>query len=143
MNADNKKKLIGVVALVIIIVAALVIIFIPKKSDQQKASEWNEEKLSEANQENKWEEYSLSEKVKYYKDNFGIDVPEKALNFEEMHKTVNKDIYAWLYSILQMTSITSTITWTDPRVIPVVFTQSPTTTQRISQTDRPLSMVIT
>ena len=97
MNADNKKKLIGVVALVIIIVAALVIIFIPKKSDQQKASEWNEEKLSEANQENKWEEYSLSEKVKYYKDNFNIDVPEKALNFEEMHKTVNKDIYAWLY----------------------------------------------
>ena len=95
---DNKKKIIIIVALVVVIVAALIIFFVSgMKSDQQRASEWNEEHLSEANKESKWEEYSYDEKVKYYKDNFGIDVPEKALNFEEMHKTVNKDIYAWLY----------------------------------------------
>ena len=94
---DNKKKIIGIAALAVIIIVVLIIILIPKKSDQQKASEWNEEHLSEANKENKWDDYSYDEKVKFYKDNFGIEVPEKALNFEEMQKSVNKDIYAWLY----------------------------------------------
>lgn len=47
--------------------------------------------------EKDWDEYTLEEKYRAYLDTYGIDVPPKNLNFEELRAEVNKDIYAWIY----------------------------------------------
>ena len=44
-----------------------------------------------------WKDYSLEEKYQAYLDTYGIEIPEKNLNFEELQATVNSDIYAWIY----------------------------------------------
>lgn len=47
--------------------------------------------------EKSWEEYTLEEKYEAYFDTYGIIVPEKNLDFEELQAEVNEDIYAWIY----------------------------------------------
>lgn len=44
-----------------------------------------------------WKDYTLEEKYQAYLDTYGIEVPEKNLDFEELRETVNSDIYAWIY----------------------------------------------
>lgn len=47
--------------------------------------------------ERTWEELSLEEKNRKLEETFGIEIPEKEVNFEELQEQVNPDIYAWLY----------------------------------------------
>lgn len=47
--------------------------------------------------EKSWDEYTLEEKYSAYLDTYGIDVPSKNIDFEELREEVNEDIYAWIY----------------------------------------------
>lgn len=47
--------------------------------------------------EKSWDEYTLEEKYGAYLDTYGIDVPSKDLDFEELQTEINEDIYAWIY----------------------------------------------
>ncbi len=47
--------------------------------------------------EKPWEQYTIEEKYQAYFDTYGITVPEKNLDFEQLRTEVNEDIYAWLY----------------------------------------------
>lgn len=44
-----------------------------------------------------WADYTLEEKYQAYFDTYGITVPRKNLDFEELRASVNSDIYAWIY----------------------------------------------
>lgn len=40
---------------------------------------------------------TLSEQIAWYADTFGIEVPERSLDFEALQADTNADIYAWIY----------------------------------------------
>ncbi len=44
-----------------------------------------------------WSGYTLEEKYQAYLDTYGIEVPEKTLDFADLQENTNPDIYAWLY----------------------------------------------
>ncbi|MBP5493710.1 MAG: class B sortase [Lachnospiraceae bacterium] len=44
-----------------------------------------------------WSECTMEEKKERYLQTYGIIVPDKTLNFDDLKETVNKDIYAWIY----------------------------------------------
>ncbi len=44
-----------------------------------------------------WSDYTLEEKYQAYLDTYGIEVPQKNLDFTELQQSTNSDIYAWLY----------------------------------------------
>lgn len=44
-----------------------------------------------------WEEYTIEEKYQAYFDTYGITVPRKNLDFEQLQEDINEDIYAWIY----------------------------------------------
>ena len=47
--------------------------------------------------EKTWKELSLEEKNQKLEEAFGIQIPEKEIDFEDLQEQVNPDIYAWLY----------------------------------------------
>lgn len=47
--------------------------------------------------EKPWEQYTMEEKYQAYFDTYGISVPAKDLDFEQLQTEVNEDIYAWIY----------------------------------------------
>jgi len=98
-ETKNNKKLIWFIASIVLIIIAVVsgIIVLINGSNQKKAEDTVEEMVSKANEKKDWADYTLEEKYQFYKDKYGIEVPRKNLDFEDMHKTVNKDIYAWIY----------------------------------------------
>ncbi|MBR5917399.1 MAG: hypothetical protein IKZ76_04870, partial [Lachnospiraceae bacterium] len=44
-----------------------------------------------------WSECTMEEKKERYLQTYGIIVPDKTLDFDNLKETVNKDIYAWIY----------------------------------------------
>lgn len=48
-------------------------------------------------EEKTWDEYTLEEKYQAYLEDFGVEVPQKNLDFEELRSSVNEDVYAWIY----------------------------------------------
>lgn len=51
----------------------------------------------ETEPEKEWKDYTLEEKYQAYLDTYGIEIPKKNLDFDELRETVNGDIYAWVY----------------------------------------------
>ncbi len=47
--------------------------------------------------ERTWEDFTLEEKNQILEETFGIEIPEKEIDFEDLKEQVNPDIYAWLY----------------------------------------------
>ena len=47
--------------------------------------------------EKSWEELSLEEKNRKLEEAFGIEIPDKDLDFTSLKMEVNPDIYAWIY----------------------------------------------
>lgn len=50
-----------------------------------------------AEPEKSWEDYTLEEKYQAYLDTYGIEIPQKNLDFEDLQSNTNEDIYAWIY----------------------------------------------
>lgn len=44
-----------------------------------------------------WEELSLEEKNRKLEEFFGIDIPDKEIDFTSLHEVTSPDIYAWIY----------------------------------------------
>lgn len=40
---------------------------------------------------------TIDEKIEWYRENFGIEVPDKTLDFADLQENTNADIYAWIY----------------------------------------------
>lgn len=53
--------------------------------------------MPETEPEKEWKDYTQEEKYQAYLDTYGIEIPKKNLDFEELRETVNGDIYAWVY----------------------------------------------
>lgn len=47
--------------------------------------------------EKAWSDYTLEEKYQAYQNIYGIEIPQKTLDFAELQESTNPDIYAWLY----------------------------------------------
>lgn len=57
----------------------------------------DEEPAEEVEPVKDWSECTMEEKKERYLETYGIIVPDKTLDFDELKETVNKDIYAWIY----------------------------------------------
>lgn len=44
-----------------------------------------------------WADYTLEEKYSAYLEVYGIEIPRKNLDFEDLRENTNEDIYAWLH----------------------------------------------
>ena len=67
----------------------------PVETDTHAPDETGETAETEA--EKPWSEYTLDEKYQAYYDTYGIEVPRKNIDFEDLKANTNADIYAWLY----------------------------------------------
>lgn len=45
----------------------------------------------------RWQNLTLEEKAKKLEEYFGIDIPEKNIDFVTLQEEINPDIYAWIY----------------------------------------------
>ena len=73
----------------IIVDTSQISVIIPKEEDEETVEE--EEPVKD------WSECTMEEKKERYLETYGIIVPDKTLDFDELKETVNKDIYAWIY----------------------------------------------
>lgn len=63
----------------------------------EAARELQEPQTGPEGEPEEWEEYTLDEKYRAYLDIYGIEIPQKDIDFEELREQVNADIYAWIY----------------------------------------------
>lgn len=52
---------------------------------------------SETAEEKFWEQLTREEKIQWLEEYFGIDIPDKNIDFAVMQEETNSDIYAWIY----------------------------------------------
>ena len=74
----------------VIIDTSQISVITPKEGDGEETKE-PEEPVKD------WSECTMEEKKQRYLETYGIIVPDKTLDFDELKETVNKDIYAWIY----------------------------------------------
>ena len=72
----------------IIVDTSQISVIIPKEEDEETVEE--EEPVKD------WSECTMEEKKERYLETYGIIVPDKTLDFDELKDTVNKDMYAWI-----------------------------------------------
>lgn len=53
--------------------------------------------IPEPEEETKWVQLTLEEKIQKLEEYFGIDIPEKNIDFAALQEETNADIYAWIY----------------------------------------------
>lgn len=107
-NETEKKKknkawlILALVLLAIAVICGAVCIY---QYMQKKANEKAMQELTEATKpdestqpetEAESKTYTYAEKVQYFKDTYGIDVPEKNIDFDDLTANTNPDIYAWI-----------------------------------------------
>ena len=94
----NRKKIMWIAAAAILLMIAIVcIVIMLKQNKTQENAESQVQSIASEAKKKDWSELSLEEKAKYYKDNYGIDVPVMQLDFADLQANTNKDIYAWIY----------------------------------------------
>lgn len=55
------------------------------------------DEMSEPVEEKPWEQMTREEKKQKLEEYFGIDIPEKNIDFADLQAEINSDIYAWIY----------------------------------------------
>ncbi|MBR1931133.1 MAG: class B sortase [Lachnospiraceae bacterium] len=114
LNGDNIRKIIIVVCAFLALVVAGVMVF--RYANQRAAlkkleemaqqtetpqvevvAETVEEEEPIADETVEEGPMTLEQKLQWYKDTYGIEVPEKNLDFADLQENTNADIYAWIY----------------------------------------------
>ena len=114
-TGDNIRKIIIAVCIFLALIIALVMII--QNANQranlkkmEELAEQTEQPVVELAAEPVPEEETVTEepeeepgpltpeeKIAWYKETYGIEVPEKNLNFADLQENTNPDIYAWIY----------------------------------------------
>lgn len=111
---SNGDKIRNIIIIVCVIAAVLIAVLLGVRYAKQQAELTKLKELAEQTQlpdvqlvaENIVDEpgevvengpMTIDEKIEWYQEKFGIEVPDKNLDFADLQENTNEDIYAWIY----------------------------------------------